>query len=56
MNGLQLGWLINPCTKTVYVYEPSKEVRKEIGQNLFGRWPNSRFVLDLVEVWSNYEI
>jgi Uma2 family endonuclease len=52
-NGAQLGWLILPDSKTVYVYRPGKE--PEFLTNITqvaGDGPVEGFVLDLTEIWS----
>lgn len=51
-NGVTLGWLIDPRSRTVHVYRPDRE--PEVLQNpeqVFGEPPVDRFVLDLHEVW-----
>jgi Uma2 family endonuclease len=53
-NGTQLGWLIDPTTQTVYVFEPDKESRAEAGPLLAGSGPVEGFVLDLDRVWRRY--
>jgi Uma2 family endonuclease len=52
-NGAQLGWLILPDSKTVYVYRPGQEPEflTNITQ-LKGEGPVEGFVLDLTEIWS----
>ena len=52
-NGAQLGWLILPDSKTVYVYRPGQEPEflTNITQ-LAGEGPVDGFVLDLTEIWS----
>jgi Uma2 family endonuclease len=54
-NGVQLGWLIDPSTKQVYVYERGAPPRGESGSHVSGAGPIEGFVLDLEEVWSCYE-
>ena len=52
-NGAQLGWLILPDSKTVYVFRPGRE--PEYLNNLTrldGEGPVDGFVLDLTEIWS----
>jgi len=51
-NGAQLGWLIDPETRTVEIYRPGRET--EILTNptsLSGDGPVQGFTLDLVPVW-----
>ncbi len=55
-NGVQLAWLVDPCTHGVYVYEAGKEPRKETGEKISGSGPVEGFVLDLNEVWSSYSV
>ena len=55
-NGAQLGWLIDPYSKTVHVYEPESEPHLETGNTVSGTGPVAGFVLDLEEVWHSYEI
>ncbi len=51
-NGAQLGWLIDPETRTVEIYRPGREpeVRKEI-DSIAGEGPAEGFILDLRPVW-----
>jgi Uma2 family endonuclease len=53
-NGTQLGWLIDPTTRSVYVFEPGEEARTETGPLLRGSGPIEGFVLDLDRVWRRY--
>jgi Uma2 family endonuclease len=55
-NGVQLGWLVDPNTRAVYIYEPGKEPRKETGEQIAGSGPVEGFVLDLTEVWASYSV
>jgi Uma2 family endonuclease len=51
-NGAQLGWLIDPETKTVEVYRPGREPELLSGlESLAGEGPVNGFVLDLRKVW-----
>lgn len=54
-NGVQLGWLVDPYAKQVYIYEPSAAQRIEAGSSIAGSDPVEGFVLDLTEVWLCYE-
>lgn len=54
-NGVQLGWLVDPCSKQVHVYAPGATPRIESGQSVAGSAPVEGFVLDLEEVWSCFE-
>lgn len=50
--GLQLGWLIDPEEKTVYVYRPGAVVQKLENVNEISADPElPGFVLDLREIW-----
>ena len=51
-NGAQLGWLIDPEEKQVFVYRPGARVRRlDYPQKLSGDPVLSGFVLDLSQVW-----
>jgi Uma2 family endonuclease len=54
-NGVQLGWLVDPKARRVFVYEPDAEVRIETGSEVHGSGPVAGFVLDLLEVWICFE-
>lgn len=56
VNGTQLGWLVDPYSRSVSVFEPNKELRVVTGNTVAGTGPVEGFVLDLVEVWNSYEI
>jgi Uma2 family endonuclease len=51
-NGAQLAWLIDPDTRTVYVYRPGKgpEELKD-ADSIAGEGPVAGFVLDLGPIW-----
>jgi Uma2 family endonuclease len=52
-NGVQLAWLIDGDSKTVYVYRPGKSVEKRQGiQKLAGEGPVKGFVLKLGPIWA----
>lgn len=55
-NGAALGWLIDPCQKKVYVYEPGREAAVVTGSAIHAKGPVEGFTLDLDELWSCYEI
>jgi Uma2 family endonuclease len=55
-NGTKLGWLVDPYTHLVHVYEPGKEAIAVGGSSVAGTGPVKGFVLDLEEVWSCYEL
>lgn len=51
-NGAELGWLIDPLEKRVYVYRPQSEVERLDNPASVSGEPLLRgFVLDLKEVW-----
>ena len=51
-NGAQLGWLIDPETKTVEVYRPGREPELLAGVDAVkGEGPVEGFTLDLLAVW-----
>ncbi|MDX2181455.1 MAG: Uma2 family endonuclease [Bryobacteraceae bacterium] len=51
--GSQLGWLIDPEEKTVWIYRPDREPeRLDNPSRIVGEGPVEGFVLDLTEVWS----
>ncbi len=51
-NGAQLGWLIDPETRTVEIYRPGYESETRAGiTRLAGEGPVEGFVLDLAPVW-----
>jgi Uma2 family endonuclease len=54
-NGVQLGWLIDPYSRNVLVYEPEQAVRTDTADQIAGSGPVAGFVLDLAAVWSLYE-
>lgn len=55
LNGVALGWLIEPERKIVHVYEPEKPTRIEAGTRVAGTGPVDGFVLDLAKLWRWYE-
>jgi Uma2 family endonuclease len=55
-NGAKLGWLVDPYTHLVRVYEPGKEAIAVAGSSVAGTGPVERIVLDLEEVWHCYEM
>jgi Uma2 family endonuclease len=51
-SGLQLGWLLDPDTQTVYIYRAGQEVEVCVGATeLSGEAVLPDFVLDLTTVW-----
>lgn len=52
-NGAQLGWLIDPLKKKVYIYRPHREVeRLDDPEHLSGEPLLSGFTLNVRELWS----
>jgi Uma2 family endonuclease len=55
-NGLQLGWLIDPDQRRVYVYRATIPVEvRENPETLSGASVLPAFVLDLREVWGSHD-
>ncbi len=54
-NGVQLGWLIDPYRKQVFIYRPGVETRVFAGKRLKGIGPVEGFTLDLGRIWRYYE-
>ena len=51
-NGAQLGWLIDPDTRTAYIYRPGREPEKLIAPHrLLGESPVDGFVLEMTDIW-----
>jgi len=51
-NGAQLGWLIDPESRTAEIYRPNGSVEVLTNpQSLNGEGPVERFILDLLPVW-----
>ncbi len=55
-NGASLGWLVDPPSHSVFIYEPGQKVRQVSGRLIEGTGPVTGFVLDLDEVWSSYSV
>jgi Uma2 family endonuclease len=55
-NGAQLGWLIDPSSRSVFVFEPSKEPHVLKDKTIAGAGPVEGFILDLIEVWNSYQV
>ncbi len=54
-NGVQLGWLVDPYSRQIHVYEPDAAPRIESGTAVAGSGPVEGFVLDAEEVWRCFE-
>lgn len=51
-NGVSLGWLLDPSTRTVYIYRPNAELKVLKDPAQVSGDPELRgFVLDLADVW-----
>jgi Uma2 family endonuclease len=52
-NGAQLGWLLDPQPRTVYVYRPGRQAERLIDpQRVTGEDPVAGFVLELADIWN----
>lgn len=55
-NGAQLGWLIDPYERQVFIYRPGKPAECVKGKaQLAGEGPVEGFVLNLAMVWECYQ-
>ncbi len=54
-NGAQLGWLIDPYIRQVFIYRPDKAAECFTGARLAGEGPATGFSLDLARVWERYQ-
>jgi Uma2 family endonuclease len=54
VNGVQLGWLIDPYKQNVWIYEAGESPRLETGDSIAGTGPVEGFVLELADVWSEF--
>ncbi len=53
VNGVKLGWLLDPDRRTAYVYRPRHEPEKPIEPTVLkGEGPVAGFVLDLTDIWN----
>jgi Uma2 family endonuclease len=55
-NGAKLGWLIDPYTRKVHVYQPGKELVTISGASVSGSGPVEGFTLDPERVWRYYRL
>lgn len=52
-NGVQLGWLIDPDERTVYIYRPNREPEQVKGaESIQGEGPVAGFVLELRDIFA----
>jgi Uma2 family endonuclease len=51
-NGAALGWLIDPDTRTVYIYRPGQDPEELVNvDHVVGEGPVDGFRLDLADIW-----
>ena len=56
-NGAQLGWLIDPKTKSVEIYRPGQETEVRTGiLSIAGEGPVTGFVLLLERIWNPFDL
>jgi Uma2 family endonuclease len=52
-NGAQLGWLLDPDRRTVYIYRPGREPEQLVNPAcIAGEGPVEGFVLALADIWA----
>jgi len=52
-NGAKLGWLIDPATRTVYVYRPGQTTERLVNPDrVQGDAPVESFVLEMADIWN----
>jgi Uma2 family endonuclease len=52
-NGLRLGWLINPKTRTIEIYRPNQAVEiLQSSTRITGEDVLPGFILDLQPIWN----
>jgi Uma2 family endonuclease len=52
-NGAQLGWLLDPDHRTLYIYRPGREPQQLVApERVTGEKPADGFVLELVDIWT----
>jgi Uma2 family endonuclease len=54
-NGTQLGWLIDPYNRNVWVYKAGEQPRLETSDRVVGTGPVEGFVLELADLWCAFE-
>jgi Uma2 family endonuclease len=54
-NGVELGWLVDPCAREVHIYQSGAAPSIETGSLATGSGPVAGFVLELEEIWRCYE-
>jgi Uma2 family endonuclease len=51
-NGAKLGWLIDPTTRTVYIYRPGQATERLVDSHrVEGEPPVDGFVLEMADMW-----
>lgn len=53
-NGAQLGWLVAPYNRNVWIYEAGKGPHVESAERVKGSGPVEGFVLELADVWNEF--
>jgi len=52
-NGAQLGWLIDPKTRSVYIYRPGRTTERLVDpRRVEGEPPVDGFVLEMADIWN----
>jgi Uma2 family endonuclease len=52
-NGAELGWLIDPQERTVWIYRPGRAVECIVNPDrILGEGPVAGFVLELADIWA----
>ena len=54
-NRADLAWLVDPPSRSVFIYEPGRDPRTETGHTVAGTGPVTGFILDLAKVWQRYK-
>jgi Uma2 family endonuclease len=51
-NGAALGWLIDPDTRTLYIYRPGQDAEELVNvDHVAGEGPVEGFRLELADIW-----
>jgi Uma2 family endonuclease len=52
-NGAQLGWLIDPKTRSVYIYRPGQTTERLVNpRRVAGEPPIDGFALEMADIWN----
>jgi Uma2 family endonuclease len=54
-NGAQLGWLIDPYNRQVFIYRSTTTSERFIGDQIAGEGPVQGLTLNLLDVWNCYQ-